>query len=416
MFDMSRPSLARLGVGLVAAALALSACSGPENPASAPSSASTVASSESSVAPVKDGAAQVTITLTGNELKADFLSAPAGPVTFTVSNVDAAGLTEFELLSDQRIIGEKESLAPGLPAVSFTATLTGGTYQLYSPGADNEKQTFTVTGEAKQATGDLADLLTQGAKDYAEFVDTQLDGLVDGAKKLDAAIQEGDVAGAKTAYLAMRPFYEKVESDVEGFVLPGADPTDNSKNLDYLIDMRESNLDPDVGWHGMHAVERDLWQAGKVTDATKKTSTELLANITKLRDVATTLTYKPEDLANGAASLLEEVQSNKITGEEEAFSHSDLVDFNANVEGARQAYASLKPGLDKLDPDLSQQISTQFDTVTTALDEFRDAKAPGGFRPWTADERAKSANKLSQSVQALQDPLARVAQKVATAQ
>ena len=72
-----------------------------------------------------------------------------------------------------------------------------------------------------------------------------------------------------------------------------------------------------------------------------------------------TLTYKPEDLANGAAALLEEVQSNKITGEEEEFSHIDLIDFAANVEGARQAFAYLQPGLEKIDPDLVTQVVTR---------------------------------------------------------
>ena len=50
-------------------------------------------------------------------------------------------------------------------------------------------------------------------------------------------------------------------------------------------------------------------------------------------------------LANGAADLIEEVQNTKITGEEEAFSHIDLVDFAGNVEGAQQAFASLRPRL-----------------------------------------------------------------------
>ncbi len=73
------------------------------------------------------------------------------PVTFTVTNKDAAGLTEVELLSDQRIMAEKENLAPGLGAVSFTSTLGGGKYQLYCPGASKELTDFTVTGKASAA-------------------------------------------------------------------------------------------------------------------------------------------------------------------------------------------------------------------------------------------------------------------------
>src|SRR3984957_13501384 len=79
-------------------------------------------------------------------------SVPAGPVTFTVANTSAPGITEMELLRDQRIVGEKENLAPGLDPVSFTVTLDGGSYQLYCPGARAEYQTLTVTAKAPRTT------------------------------------------------------------------------------------------------------------------------------------------------------------------------------------------------------------------------------------------------------------------------
>src|SRR5262249_44683378 len=162
----------------------------------------------------------------------------------------------------------------------------------------------------------------------------------------------GNVADAKAKYALARPFYEKVESDVAGFIKPGASATDNKGNLDYLVDMRASNLDPAVGWSGFHAVERDLWQNGAITAQTKTYSTDLLSNVKLLASLAGGITYKPEDLANGAAGLLEEVQSGKISGEEEAYSHIDLVDFAANVEGAQQAFAYLEPGMKTIDSDL----------------------------------------------------------------
>ncbi len=56
----------------------------------------------------------------------------AGAVTFNVRNVDAVGVSEVELLSDQRIRGERENLAPGFDA-TFSATLDGGSYEIYCP-------------------------------------------------------------------------------------------------------------------------------------------------------------------------------------------------------------------------------------------------------------------------------------------
>ncbi len=233
---------------------------------------------------------------------------------------------------------------------------------------------------------------------------------------LRTAVDSGDVPEAKRDYALARPFYERIESDVEGFVEPGFKATDNRGNLDYLIDMRASNLDPAVGWHGLHAIERELWQNGRITATTKRYAAELQTNTTKLRSVTASLTYKPEDLANGAASLLDEVQANKIKGEEESYSHLDLLDFAANVEGAQQAFANLQPGLAKIDPTLTKQVQDEFASVQTTLNGYRDAKQAGGYELYTASVKAKDAAKLSAAVQGLQAPLSKIAEKVATAE
>lgn len=197
--------------------------------------------------------------------------------------------------------------------------------------------------------------------------------------------------------------------------MPGYKPTDNAGNLDYLIDMRASNLDPKVGWSGFHLIERDLFRDGRITDETKATAADLLRHVQELDQRAKGLTYKPEDLANGAADLLEEVQTTKITGEEEAFSHYDLVDFAGNIEGARQAFAFLEPGLQRIDPDLTRQVNAEFAHVVSLLDRYRDAKEPGGYLRYTAEIRKADAAKLSRAIQQLQEPLSKIAERVATA-
>ncbi|MEK6345807.1 MAG: iron uptake system protein EfeO [Curtobacterium sp.] len=391
--------LITLGALGAATALALTGCASGSSPASSDPSAS-------------GKVARVTVTLTNDGSDACAVSTtkvPAGPVTFTVKNESSTAITEVELLQDQRILGEKENLAPGLDPVHFTATLTGGKYQVYCPGATTELTDFTVTGKvANTANSSAATLLADGTKGYATYVDGQVTDMVAAVEQLQADVDKGDLAAAKTDYANARPFYEHIESDVDGFVKKGYKATDNAGNLDYLIDMRASNLDESVGWSGFHAVEKDLFEGGKITASTKETAAALTDNVHLLAKLVPTLDYKPEDLANGAAGLLEEVQSNKITGEEEAYSHIDLVDLAANVEGARQAFAYLKPGLTK-------QIAEQFDATNTLMDGYRDADALGGFKSWTGDVKRTDANAISQQVQALQDPLSRLAEKVATA-
>jgi iron uptake system component EfeO len=381
--------------------------------------------SNGSSSPAKSGqpggtnAVKVTMANSGGKdgCALDTASVPAGPVTFTLVNTSAPGITEVELLRDQRIVGEKENLAPGLDPVSFTVTLDGGSYQLYCPGASTEYQNLTVTGRAPApATGTVASVLSQGTKDYAAYIVNQIGQLGDGVKALDAAVQAGNLDAAKAAYAKARLFWERAESSVEGFVLTGFAVADNAGNLDYLIDMRESTpVDAKVGWKGFHAIERDLWQGAAITSATKALSTELVSNVTKLSGIVATLQYKPEDLANGASDLIEEVQNTKITGEEEAFSHIDLVDFSGNVEGAQQAYASLRPGLEKIDGSLVNQIDQQLHVVLSVLDGYRDPSALGGYRTYTPELKASDATKLTAVIQPLHQSLSTVAQKVVSA-
>jgi iron uptake system component EfeO len=407
-------ALLLLPVLIAAVAVAAAACGSSSNTSSGHSGSSAAPTSGA------NGVTAVNVTMANDagkdSCKVDNGSVPAGPVTFNVANKDAPGISEVELVKDQRILGEKENLAPGLDPVSFTVTLDGGKYQLYCPGAATEFLDFTVTGQAAAApAGSTQAILDQGTREYAAYVINQVNLLNDGVKLLDAAVQSGNVDDAKTAYSKARPYYERSESSVEGFVLPGFAVDDNAGNLDYLIDMRESTpVDAKVGWKGFHAIERDLWGGG-ITPQTKSYSTELVGNAGKLVGVVQNLQYKPEDLANGAADLVEEVQNTKITGEEEAFSHIDLVDFAGNVEGAQQAFASLRPGLQKIDPTLVTQLDQQFKAVQTALDGYRDPSAPGGLKLWTPQLRATDAPKLTAVIQPLHDSLSTVAQKVATA-
>jgi hypothetical protein len=58
-------------------------------------------------------------------------------------------------------------------------------------------------------------------------------------------------------------------------------------------------------------------------------------------------------MANGAAELLDEVSHTKVTGEEEAFSHTDLVDIQANVDGAARSSPCCQPVLAAKNADLA---------------------------------------------------------------
>lgn len=396
---------ARLVVALSASTLLLTACGNDSD-----------ADGKDSDKGSGKGAASSTVQITVNEADGCTVepdSAPAGAVTFKVTNVDAAGVTEVEVVSDQRIRGERENLAPGFDT-EFTAKLDGGKYEVYCPGASTERVPFSVTGEAAETSDDVKELLQQATVDYAQYVDTQVAALAEALPKMNDAIAAGDLEAAKKGYAEARVFYEKIEPVAESF-----------GDLDPAIDLREGDVEAGTEWTGFHPIEKALWVEGRTTgleDLTKKLTddvAELKSRTEELSkntadDVEEGDRYEPDEIANGAVALLDEVQQSKITGEEEAYSHLDIVDFQANVEGSLQAFATLKPALDKIDASLVPSISEKFDALVAGIETLKDPASLGGYVSYdkVSDEQKKT---LTDSLLAVIEPLSQISAKIANA-
>ncbi|MDH6584228.1 iron uptake system EfeUOB component EfeO/EfeM [Streptomyces sp. SAI-133] len=118
-------------------------------------------------------------------------------------------------------------------------------------------------------------------------------------------------------------------------------------------------------------------------------------------------------MANGAKELLDEVATGKVTGEEERYSHTDLVDFKANVEGAEKSYELLKPVAEENDAALVAELDKQFAALDTLLDKYRADKSSYDF---TSYDKVGDADRkqLSDGVNALAEPLSKLAAAVVT--
>ena len=123
------------------------------------------------------------------------------------------------------------------------------------------------------------------------------------------------------------------------------------------------------------------------------------------------LHFQPPQLANGAVELLDEVANSKITGEEDRYSHTDLSDFQGNLEGSRKAFELLRPALlEEGERKLVQTIAARFAAVQAGLDKYRRA-TPLRFALYS-ELTAADRRTLSQQVIALAEPLSTVAGKV----
>ncbi|MEV0389570.1 EfeM/EfeO family lipoprotein [Nonomuraea sp. NPDC050643] len=161
-------------------------------------------------------------------------------------------------------------------------------------------------------------------------------------------------------------------------------------------------------WTGFHKIEKDLWihkdisKSGPMAD-------KLITDVKTIVEKANATDLTPLNLANGAKELLDEVATGKITGEEDIWSHTDLWDFDANLQGSKAAVQSLRPVLEERAPDLVKTLDEKFAAAETAL--AAHAKGDG----WKLhDELSKAELKtLSDAINALGEPISRIAPIVA---
>lgn len=148
---------------------------------------------------------------------------------------------------------------------------------------------------------------------------------------------------------------------------------------------------------------------GRIGEREKATARRLMTDVERLRRLTAENTYDPVQLANGAVELLNEVSLTKITGEEERYSHTDLTDFKANIDGAREAFVLLAPALREIDPDLATEIEERFADMYAALRPYR---VEGNLYENYEKVGERERQELSQAVDALALPLARLGGQV----
>jgi FTR1 family protein len=342
------------------------------------------------------GSKQVAIKLTDAGCEPASLKLDAGPTEFKVTNGGTGRVSEFEVLSGSRILGEKENLVAGLSG-SFTINLKPGQYSMACPGGKTAATgVLNVGGTAVASGGATAALLKSATESYRSYVESKSAILVDRTEKFVAAIKAGDVAAAKEQFAGARAPYETIEPVAESF-----------GNLDPEIDARVNDVEQGTPWTGFHKIEQGLWVKNSTAGLTP-IADKLLVDVKRLQTKTKGLSYQPEELANGANGLLDEVSASKITGEEDRYSHTDLSDFEANVEGSESAFGLLAPALRKTDPELATTIAARFDAVNAALAELKQGDT---FPSYDTIDKAQR-RKLSQLVNALAEPLSKVAAKL----
>jgi iron uptake system component EfeO len=309
-------------------------------------------------------------------------------------------VSEAELLRGETILGEKENLTPGLSG-TFSLKIDAGDYTILCPDAKTDRFPFKVTGAATETALDpaVSAKLDTAVGGYQTYVLDQVDRLVPATTAFTNAVRSGDIAKAKNLFASARAYYERIEPVAESF-----------GDLDPQIDARVNDVSDPSTWTGFHRIEKALW-ADKSLANMKPIADKLDADVAKLATLVRTAKYQPAQLANGATDLLNEVASSKITGEEERYSHTDLSDFRANIDGAKAAFTLLGPVLQTINPQLYATVTQRFADVEDSLKPYQGNYVDSGYVDYstvTVDQRKE----LTQKVDALAEPLSQVAAQV----
>jgi len=342
------------------------------------------------------GGGPVTVSAGDTSCTLSTTTAPAGNVAFSVVN-SGSTVTEFYVYGPgDRILGEVENVGPGLTRQLLVEIPQGGTYTTAcKPGmvGDGIRAPFTVTGAVPGSAG--ADTgLASAVAGYKRYTTSQVEALVPRTQEFAEAVKRGDVAGAKALYPVSRTYWERVEPVAESF-----------GDIDPRIDGREDDeRDPGVGFTGYHRLERDLWATGLQPDS-GAIADRLVADVRDLQTRVASVELTPVQMANGAKELLDEVSTGKITGEEDRYSHTDLWDFKANIDGSQAAVSALRPALDQRDPALGPALDQRFADVDRLLETYR---VGDGFRLYT-ELTPEDTRRMSEAVDALGEPVSQVA-------
>ncbi|AIQ76299.1 MULTISPECIES: iron uptake system protein EfeO [Paenibacillus] len=253
-----------------------------------------------------------------------------------------------------------------------------------STTATTAPETATATTAPETATADF----TSAIDSYRTYVIQQCDEFVKQTESFTNAVKEDKIDEAKALYAPARMYYERIEPIAEAL-----------GDLDPNIDARENDVDA-AEWRGFHKLEKALWQDNTTKDMTE-VADQLLKDAQLLRAKVETVEIDANLLVTGAVELLNEVSSSKVTGEEERYSHTDLYDFVANVEGAQKIYELLKPELAKKDADLEKTIGERFAALQAELAPFKSGDGYVSYEELKEDE----VRKLSQNLDALAEPL-----------
>lgn len=228
-----------------------------------------------------------------------------------------------------------------------------------------------MQAQAAVAPQDLVNPIT----DYKLYVLDNLEQFSSHTREFTDAIKAGDLQRAQQLYAPTRVYYERIEPIAELFA-----------DLDASIDAREDDYEhgvQDPTFTGFHRLEYGLFHEHSTTGLGDYAE-RLMSDVETLEQSVQDLTFPPEKVVGGAAALMEEVAATKVSGEEDRYSHTDLWDFQGNLDGSKKIFELVKPLAAQEDPAFVARIEENFTAIEHTLAHYylTEGDASSGFESY----------------------------------
>ena len=287
--------------------------------------------------------------------------------------------------------------------ITLALTALALSLSLSACGPTAEKAPESTADDPKPLTTKEKAQAAKATTEYTKYVQGELAGLVRQTAEFVTALKAGDDDRARAIYPNARSRWERVETIAAEF-----------GDLDPAIDAREAGLQKGEEWTGWHRLEKDLWPARAqnmtphytpLSDAEQaELADKLLADTKTIQKQGEDLKITVRDIVEGSQGLLEEIAGEKVTGEEEYWSRTDLWDFQSNLDGAWKGFDLLKPVIEGRDAKLAATIDYQFGAVQGLLDATKRSDEFVTYDKLTKEQ----VKAMSDQVNALGESLAKV--------
>jgi iron uptake system component EfeO len=232
---------------------------------------------------------------------------------------------------------------------------------------------------------------------YRERLEEDTGELIEEVKSFVAAVEAGDLEEAKLLYPEARVPYARIKPVVESI-----------DDLDVRMDAQEDEVSADE-FSGYHRIEKALWDE-ETTDDMGSVAEQLLGDAEEVQDAVKTIELRAVQTANRSNELLHEALTTTTNDDVEPYSHTDLVDVRADIEGSGRAYEAVASLYAEAAPNQGDEIEEGFNEVYEQLKKYR-GEGTNDYIPYPQLTQAQ-IQKLAHQINALAKEMAPIPAKI----